>query len=234
MKFIIDKRLFDLFPGMSIGVVILHDLDNSGTSKEVNQFFQQVQRDFRQAFPYPKIQDHPYINPWREAFHRLGISASKFNSSIEAMGRRILKGNYLPSINKLVDLYNALSIKHVIPIGGHDMGTIKGNIYLCITTGEEKFLPMGSEQWETVPSGEVVYKDDQEVLTRRWVWRQCEKDKVTPSSRQVFIPIDVLGEVGKEKLIEVIADFTALIPRYLSATTSHYILDRDNREVVIL
>lgn len=145
-----------------------------------------------------------------------------------------MKGSYLPSINNLVNLYNALSIKHLIPVGGHDIETIKGNIYLCFTTDEERFLPMGFDQWEKVPSGEVVYKDDYEVLTRRWVWRQCEKDKVTPSSRQVFIPIDVLGEVGREKLVEVIADFTILIPRYLSATTSHYILDRDNREVTIL
>jgi len=234
MKFIIDKRLFDLFPEMTIGVVVLYDLDNSGTSEQVNQLFQQVQRDFQQAFPYPRIQEHPFIKPWREAFQRLGIPASKFYSSIEAMGRRILKGSYLPSINNLVNLYNALSIKHLIPVGGHDIETIKGNIYLCFTTDEERFLPMGFDQWEKVPSGEVVYKDDYEVLTRRWVWRQCEKDKVTPSSRQVFIPIDVLGEVGREKLVEVIADFTILIPRYLSATTSHYILDRDNREVTIL
>lgn len=234
MKFIIDKRLFDLFPELTIGVVVLHDLDNSGTSKEVNQFFQQIQKDFQQTFPYPRIQDHPFIQPWREAFRRLGIPASKFNSSIEAIGRRILKGSYLPSINNLVNLYNALSIKHLIPIGGHDMGIMKGNIYLCFATGEERFLPMGSEQWEPVPSGEVVYKDDHEVLTRRWVWRQCDKDKVTTGSRQVFIPIDVLSEVGREKTVEVIADFTALIPRYFSATTSHYILDRDNREVTIL
>ena len=234
MKFIIDNRLLDLFPELTIGVVVLHELDNSGNSEELNQFFQQVQSDFKQAFPFPRIQDHPYIRPWREAFSRLDISASKFHSSVEAMGRRILKGNYLPSINNLVNLYNALSVKHLIPIGGHDLGTIKGNICLCFANGGEKFLPLGSQQWETVPSGEVVYKDEQEVLTRRWVWRQCEKDKVTHSSRQVFIPIDVLGEIGKEKLVEVIADFTALIPRYLSASTSHYILNGDNQEVTIL
>lgn len=234
MKFIIDKKFFELFPEATIGAVVLHELDNSGTSEELNQFYQQIQRDFRQTFPFPRIQDHPSIRPWREAFSRLGISSSKFNSSVEAMGRRILKGNYLPSINNLVNLYNALSIKHLIPIGGHDIGTIKGSIYLCFATGGEKFLPMGSQRWETVPPGEIVYKDEQEVLTRRWVWRQCEKDKVTHSSRQVFIPIDVLGEIGKEKLVEVISDFTALIPRYLSASTSHYILDADNQEVTML
>ncbi len=234
MKFIIDNRLFELFPELTIGVVVLHELDNSGNSEELNQFFQQIQRDFKQTFPFPRIQDHPLIRPWREAFSRLSISASKFHSSVEAMGRRVLKGNYLPSINNMVNLYNALSIKHLIPIGGHDLGTIKGNIYLCLANGGEKFLPLGSKQWETVPSGEVVYKDEQEVLTRRWVWRQCEKDKVTHSSRQVFIPIDVLAEIGREKLVEVIADFTALIPRYLSASTSHHILDRDNQEVTIL
>jgi DNA/RNA-binding domain of Phe-tRNA-synthetase-like protein len=43
-----------------------------------------------------------------------------------------------------------------------------------------------------VDKGEVVYKDEAEVLTRRWVWRQCDKDKVTSETRRIFVPIDVL------------------------------------------
>ena len=57
---------------------------------------------------------------------------------------------------------------------------------------------MGGGEKATVPKGELVYRDDREVLTRNWVWRQCEKDKTTEETRNIFIPIDVLGEVGRD------------------------------------
>ena len=45
---------------------------------------------------------------------------------------------------------------------------------------------------EKADKGEVVYKDEKEVLTRRWVWRQCDKDKVVGDTPSIFIPIDVM------------------------------------------
>jgi DNA/RNA-binding domain of Phe-tRNA-synthetase-like protein len=53
------------------------------------------------------------------------------------------------------------------------------------------------------------------VLTRNWVWRQCEKDKATEKTKNIFIPIDVLGEVGRERADEIILELSRLIPRYL-------------------
>jgi DNA/RNA-binding domain of Phe-tRNA-synthetase-like protein len=46
---------------------------------------------------------------------------------------------------------------------------------------------------EIVEKGEVIYRDDKEVLTRRWVWRQSNKDKVLNETTRVFIPIDVMA-----------------------------------------
>jgi DNA/RNA-binding domain of Phe-tRNA-synthetase-like protein len=53
------------------------------------------------------------------------------------------------------------------------------------------------------------------VLTRNWVWRQCEKDKATEKTKNIFIPIDVLAEVGSERAVEIIVELSQLIPQYL-------------------
>ena len=78
-----------------------------------------------------------------------------------------------------------------------------------------------------VPKGELVYRDDREVLTRNWVWRQCEKDKATEKTRNIFIPIDVLGEVGKERADEIIQELSNLIPRYLGGSVLSATLNRE-------
>jgi DNA/RNA-binding domain of Phe-tRNA-synthetase-like protein len=157
---------------------------------------------------------------------KLGISGSKFPSSIESIARRILKGDPFPRINPLVDLYNGISIRHLVPMGGHDLDTLEGRIELRFAEGWEPFTPMGGGETATVPKGELVYRDGREVLTRNWVWRQCEKDKTTEKTKNIFIPIDVLGELGKEVADAIIGDLSNLIPRFLGGTVFSTLLNR--------
>jgi DNA/RNA-binding domain of Phe-tRNA-synthetase-like protein len=149
------------------------------------------------------------------------------------MSKRVLRGDPFPRINALVDLYNSISLKYLVPMGGHDLNTIKGNIYLKFAEGWEPFAPMGGGETAIVPKGELVYRDDQEVLTRNWVWRQCEKDKATEETKNIFIPIDVLGEVGRERADEIIRELSELIPKYLGGTLFPVILNRENPSVEI-
>jgi len=49
--------------------------------------------------------------------------------------KRVLKGNEIWQINKVVDLYNYISLKYLTPIGGEDLDKIKGDIYLNFAEG---------------------------------------------------------------------------------------------------
>ena len=227
MLFSIQKELFDLLPDLTIGMVVARGVDNTHPFPEINDLLTQAIEGVKRNIISGKAQEHPRIKPWRMAFSQLGISGSKFPSSIESMAKRILKGDPFPRINPLVDLYNSLSLKYLIPMGGHDLDTLKGNIYLRFAEGWEPFTPMGGGETIIVPKGELVYRDDQEVLTRNWVWRQCEKDKGTEKTKNIFIPIDVLGEVGKESADKMIQELSYLIPTYLGGTVFSSVLNSE-------
>jgi len=231
MIFSIQKELFDILPDLTIGVVVVKEVDNSRASKEIEDLLTQTVEGMKKNFIGDKAQEHPRIKPWRTAFTKLGISGSKFPSSIESMARRVLKGDPFPKINPLVDLYNSVSLKFLVPMGGHDLDTIEGNIHLRFAEGWEPFTPLGSGETVVVPKGELVYSDDREVLTRNWVWRQCDKDKATEKTKNIFIPIDVLGEVGRERADEIILELSRLIPMYLGGTLFSAILNRGNPSV---
>jgi len=188
MQFSVEDTLFNLFPGLKIGVFVC-GVNNIryGEDRLGN-----VIDNIKSSFTLEKPQEHPHIRVWREAFKKLGIPASRYYSSIEALLRRILKLSDFPRINPVVDLYNSISIKYLVPMGGHDIEHIEGNIYLGLAKGDEPFFSMDTEELETVDKGEVIYRDEKEVLTRRWVWRQCNKDKVTEDTKIVFIPVDLM------------------------------------------
>ena len=231
MRFSIQRELFDLLPDLTIGMVVAKGMDNTRLSEEIDHLLTQVTEEMKKSFAADKAQDHPRIKPWRNAFSKLGISGSKFPSSIESMVRRILKGDPFPRINPLVDLYNSVSLKYLVPMGGHNLDTLEGDIHLRFAEGWEPFIPMGGGESVVVPKGELVYRDDREVLTRNWVWRQCEKDKVDGKTRNIFIPIDVLGEVGRGCAVEIIEDLSRMIPTYLGGTVLSEMLDRANPSV---
>ena len=228
MLFSVQKELFDHLPDLTIGMVAAKGLDNTHPSSGIDQLLQQAIEALKKNFVGDKAQDHPRIKPWRTTFAKLGISGSKFPSSIESMAKRILRGDPFPKINPLVDLYNSISLGYLVPMGGHDLDTLQGDIYLRFAEGWEPFTPMGGGERVTVPKGELVYRDDQEVLTRNWVWRQCEKDKATEKTRNIFIPIDVLGEVGSGLADEIVRELSELIPKHLGGTIFSAILNRGN------
>ena len=231
MFFSIQKELFDILPDLTIGMVVAKDVDNTHPSKEIDDLLTQAVEEVKKNFIGDKAQEHPRIKPWRAAFSKLGISGSKFPSSVESMARRILKGDPFPKINSLVDLYNSVSLRFLVPMGGHDLDTLEGNIHLRFAEGWEPFTPMGGGETVVVPKGELVYRDDREVLTRNWVWRQCEKDKATEQTKNIFIPIDVLGEVGRERADEITLELSQLIPKYLGGILFSAMLNRENTSV---
>ena len=233
MHFSIQKELFSLLSDLTIGMVVAMDVDNTRPSREIETLLSQAIEEMKRNFIVDKAQGHPRIKPWRTAFSKFSISGSKFPSSIESMAKRILRGDPFPRINPLVDLYNSVSLRYLVPMGGHDLNAIKGNIYLKFAEGWEPFTPMGGGETMIVPKGELVYRDDQEVLTRNWAWRQCEKDKATEETRNIFIPIDVLGEVGRERAEEIVRELSELIPRYLGGTLFSAILSEEKPSVEI-
>ncbi|HVN96138.1 MAG TPA: phenylalanine--tRNA ligase beta subunit-related protein [Syntrophorhabdaceae bacterium] len=202
MIFSVSQDLFHLFPSLKIGVLVA-EIDNT---KYGDDHLEDVLENLKSHFSLEKPQDHEHVKVWRDAFKKLGISAAKYQSSVESLLRRALKGGPFPRINPLVDLYNAQSIKHLVPVGGHALEPIEGNIQLCFAQGHETFVPMDSGEQEVVEKNEVIYRDNASVLTRRWVWRQSNKDKVLSETTRIFIPIDVMEGLPHALCQDVVKD----------------------------
>ena len=128
-------------------------------------------------------------------------------------------------------LYNALSLKHFTCLGGFDLATTGENLRLALTGGGEPFLAIGVPETERVAAGEVAYLDDDEVITRYFVWRQADKNKITENSTEVFLVSEVLAEAGPEVAEAVALDLAELVPRYLGGAVDTYMLSRENREI---
>lgn len=233
MKFKIDQSLIELFPDTKIGLLLAEGIDNSNTSPDISILLIEEQEKCRNLLASEQISSIPKIKDWREAYRAFGFKPSSYRSSIEALIKRVLQGKNLPSINPVVDLYNLISIRYLIPIGADDLDQIEGNINLTIAKGNETFLKLGSDTTEMAQKGEVVYRDDKEVLCRCWNYRECEKSKITEVTTNICLVFEGLESTTKEEIVKSIADLKELLSKYCGGKFREYYLDKNNKEVLL-
>ena len=233
MKVIISKEILKKFPKLNVGIVVAKDIDNSGSDNKVHHLLEEVEKLIQMNFVPADLAKHPLISPWRTAYSEFGAKPSKYHNSVEALIKSILKGRLIPRINIIVDLYNYLSLKHLVPMGGDDLSGIKGNIKLKIAKGDEKFTQLGKKKIENPEKGEVIYMDDEKVLCRRWNWRECDESKITDKTKDVIIYIEGLFPVKKEKVVEICKELVDLIKSFCSGEAKHYVLNNKNNEVEV-
>ena len=144
----------------------------------------------------------PEIAAWREAFLGFGVKPRAARSSVEALVRRIDAG--LPRINRLTDLYNAVSVEHLVPVGGEDLAAYAGPPRLVRATGDETFDTVADGQPVVVRAdpGEVVWRDDLGVTCRRWNWRQCVRTRLTEETTRALFILDALAPLSTEALTD--------------------------------
>ena len=201
MKFIIEEKVFEILPTACFGVVVARGLDNRSQDPQPQVLLQQSIAAIEEKFAAAKAKESPEIAPYREAFQKLGMNPNKFMSSIEAIATRIEKKKGFPSINPVVDLGNAMSIKYLLPMGAHDIDAASGDIQVRFSRQGDQFTPFGETAAEILEAGELIYSAGERVKTRRWIWRQSEEGKVTQDSQNVFFPIDGFSDHNLNRVI---------------------------------
>lgn len=136
-----------------------------------------------------------HLESWREAFRSFGAQPKKTPSSSEGLRARVAKGGDLPSVSAVVDLYNAISVKFALPVGGEDLDAYIGQPRLVVAEGGEIFETAreGVATLEGVPCGEVVWRDDLGVTCRRWNWRQGRRTRIELDSTNLWFVLEALG-----------------------------------------
>lgn len=187
-QLIAAPEVFARFPGLRVAVAVGHGLDNAASHPAIEAAWRAAwQAAAAEGAPFGNAQSHPRVKPWRERFAAMGVSGKQYPSSVEALLRRAMKGGDPFSINPLVDWYNALSLRHVVPAGAFDLAAIAGPLELRLTRPGDTFTALDSDAPEALPAGEVAYADGATVITRHFVWRQARAGLVTPQTCDVSI-----------------------------------------------
>lgn len=146
------------------------------------------------------VEELPHVAAWREAYRAFGAKPQRTRNSLEALTRRSPAG--LPRVNRLTDVYNAVSVLHQVPLGGEDLDRYVGAPRLVRATGIETFdtLAGGEDVLEHAEPGEVVWRDEAGVTCRRWNWRQSRRTQLHEGTTTALFILDALAPMTDDAM----------------------------------
>ena len=231
MKFKINHKIFEKFPGLTIGVVICKNLNNSGTQEEVQTEIRTQENNIRAKYNTETLSQTPKIDVWRKTYSAFGAKPKENKSSVENLYRLVLQGVNLRHINKLVNIYNFISLKHMVPVGGEDIDKIQGDVILTFAEpNEPAVLLLGDKEPRPPHAGEVIYKDNISAICRRWNWREADRTKFTEETKNCFLVIEGLLPVTKQEIENTTKELKDLVQKFCGGNITYKILDEKQPE----
>ncbi len=189
----VDDAVFALRPDYRAVLVTADGLRGGAGDGTSERFLAAAEATARDLLDGRRPEELPHPAAWREAYRAFGAKPQRTRPSVEALLRR-LEPDGLPRIDRITDVYNAVSIGHLLPLGGEDRAAYAGPPRLVRAEGTEPFdTTAGGEPVVEHPEpGEVVWRDDAGVTCRRWNWRQGVRTRITTGTTSALFVLDVL------------------------------------------
>lgn len=209
-KFIVDSSYWNLFPTSKIGVILIKDYHiDRNLETELKQLLSDSHSLAKKYLQEKEFSQNRVIQTYRKAYQTFKTKKGA-RSSIEALLKRVNSGNEITSINPLVDIYNAASLRFGLPIGAEDSDTFRGDLKLTITNG-----------------GDVG------AVCRCFNWRDGKRTMITDNTQNAFLVIELIDN-GREIIFKEALDFIATnTNRFLKAKTQTIILDKEHSEITL-
>lgn len=213
-QFTITKPFWELFPDVQVAVITVRGIDNHDHGQVPANLLQEANDQVEDLIPYEPISKNPFIHEWREAFSKFKTKkGARF--AVENLLKRAKKGNPVPSIDPIVDLYNVISLKYGFPVGCLDEDKIVGDMQLTVAEGGEPFTAIGEDDNEPALAGEVIYRDEAKVTSRCWAWRDSQISEATEDSTNFLMYVECLKPEWREDHKRVLKELTDSIQQYL-------------------
>ena len=209
----VDAGVFALRPDYRAIVVAVDGLVPGPSDEESRALLLRAENAARQLLADGPVDQMPHVAAWRDAYRAFGAKPQRTRNSLEALLRRADTG--LPRVNRLTDVYNAVSVLHQVPLGGEDLSRYSGPPRLVRATGEEPFdtVAAGAEVIEHAEAGEVVWCDDVGVTCRRWNWRQASRTQLGEDTTSALFILDALDPMSDDALEAAAEDLLVHLER---------------------
>lgn len=232
----ISPEILTTFPALSIVCCRAHIPTATNLTTTISSLSDKLKSVAKEINNIDPITLLPEIACWRDAYGKIGLKPSKYHSSIEALLRRIKKGQDIATGLPIVDFYNLISLTEKAPIGAYDATkfTTPEIIMRYASPNNDKFDPLGG-QAEAFPilSSLAVYASGTEIMCWGFNTRDSKAFCVDANTQEVlFFSETTDADLGRTA-ISAIQALAACLEQFGIATSSIVCLSHSNPSTVL-
>ena len=195
MKITIAPEILENYPGTHIGWLYAHVVVEASNDyvEALKSKLPRIVQEYG-LFKTEELSKHPRIANWRKIYSDMGVKPSGYRCSLEALLRRVIKGENIWNVSSVVDCYNCVSVMTLLPMGAYDVRKLKGDLTLRYGKEGEIFLPLGSGEEITVKDTHIVYADEEKICCWLWNHRDSRLCAVTQETKDALFFVDAAYE----------------------------------------
>ena len=212
MEFKVEKAVLDA--GVKIVFVVIRGLDNSKENVEWHAHREVLLNNLLERYKDIDVQKDPILEGFNLLHDHIGVKRRKNIPASENLIKLLQKHSSLTYINKIVDIYNLISLDSKLALGAHNIDRVSGNVTLRFTDGTERFVPLGQTEPVAINPHEYSYIDDSNEVLCRLEIRQVQKTLVDETARNVFYIVQGNDATSDELLHQTAQKIIDLTTQY--------------------
>jgi DNA/RNA-binding domain of Phe-tRNA-synthetase-like protein len=166
----------------------------------------------RQNYKAEMLKDDSTVRAYRDLYWSLGIDPTKTRPSGEALLRRVLHRNEIPTISNVVDAYNLASLETIIPLSGFDQDLIVPPLEIRFSNGKDEFKGIGMDKPGKLTDKVLLVADGKQILCI-YPYRDADTTKITEKTRNVLIVGYGAPAINKTQLVAAVEKALAYIEK---------------------
>ena len=183
-----------------------------------------------------ELADVPELACWRAAYKAFGVRKTSYRSSVERLVKSVRRGNGLPRVNALVDAYNSISLRYLMPVGADDLDNATPPLAFRLAREGDSFIRLGDDRRAPDPPkpGEVVYTDREKCLCRRWNWYQDARSAITGVTRRAVLTVQSLAPDSVDRVDAAASELCELFVDNFGARVGWAVADGDQPTIAVV
>lgn len=181
-----DNEVSKRFRELQIGIGIINKVHVEKENQPIKALKEVVYEEVKAKYKIETLKDNETVRAYRDFYWKLDIDPTKTRPSGEALLRRVLHGDELPTISTVVDAYNLASMKTIVPISGFDKEKLNLPFVIRFAENGEAFTGIGMTKPLALTGNMLVLADQKQVLCI-YPYRDSDFTKITEKTRNVLM-----------------------------------------------
>jgi DNA/RNA-binding domain of Phe-tRNA-synthetase-like protein len=208
--------LFEIFPHFNAWLFDAYAM-NGPSCEELQMDLRAEQQTARERIGRTQLSEIPSIKAWHEAFRQLGLDPVLYPTSAEALLRRVMRNEEIPSANNtLIDIGHLMSIRYALPITFFDMNRVANqSLTVRFASGDERFIARGGRMHVSPQFDEVIFTDRANTChARRWCWQHSAVSAPQYGPQDFIALFEAHHPIEKNTAWQMVKDLMFMVMRY--------------------